>query len=168
MKRVKQDGSGQALTEFALVAPLFFLLIFGVIQMGILFGGQIALTNTAREVARYASTVPAGQSLAAIQAQANPILQRSIPAYNSSASVTGVAYCSYANPTTPVTYSIKVKITITYGHTLFIPLVGGLIDGFDGTADNRYTTTAKEEMKVETLPLKSRPDPPYPDCGVNP
>ncbi|HEX5590155.1 MAG TPA: TadE family protein, partial [Candidatus Limnocylindrales bacterium] len=53
---------GQALPEFALVAPLFFLLLFGVIQMGILFGGHIGLTNAAREVARYASTVPVGQT----------------------------------------------------------------------------------------------------------
>jgi Flp pilus assembly protein TadG len=169
MTRDKRESKGQALTEFALVAPLFFLLTFGVIQMGILFGGQIALTNTAREVARYASTVPAGQSLATIQAQANPILQRGIPAYNGGASVTGVEYCSYENPTTAPTYSFKVIITITYGHTLFVPLVGGLIDGLDGNADNTYTTTAREEMKVETVPLKSRPpDPPYPDCGANP
>jgi len=154
------ESKGQALTEFALVAPLFFLLIFGVIQMGILFGGQIALTNTAREVARYASTVPAGQSLATIQAQANPILQRGIPAYNGGAvvGVPGVPlYCYYRNPTTPETYSWKVIITIRYGHTLFVPLVGGLIDGFDGTDDGRYTTTAREEMKVETPPLKNQP-----------
>jgi len=148
------------MTEFALIAPLFFLLIFGVIQMGILFGGQIALTNAAREVARYASTVPAGQSQGAIDAQALPILQRSIPAYDASASSVAVLYCWYPNPTTPVTYSQKVIITITYGHTLFVPLVGGLIDGLDGTPgnpDNKYTTTAREEMKVETVPLKNPP-----------
>lgn len=159
------------MTEFALIAPLFFLLIFGVIQMGILFGGQIALTNTAREVARYASTVPANQSLGTIQAQANPILQRSIPAYSASASVVSVAYCWYTNPTSPTTYSQKVIITIQYGHTLFVPLVGGFIDGFDGTSDNRYTTTAREEMKVETPPLKNQPS--GTDCsttviGANP
>lgn len=169
MTRDTSESKGQALTEFALVAPLFFLLIFGVIQMGILFGGQIALTNTAREVARYASTVPASQSVTAIRNQANPILQRGIPAYNGSASVTGVAYCSYPNPTDPVTYSLKVIITIQYGHTLFVPLVGAFIDGFDGVSDNRYTTTAREEMKVETQPLKSLPpNPPYPPCGANP
>lgn len=156
---------GQALPEFALVAPLFFLLIFGVIQLGLLFGGQIALTNTAREVARYASTVPAGQSLATITSQANPVLQRSIPAYNGSA-LTGVSYCYYDNPTSPVTYSQKVIITIRYGHSLFIPLVGRLIDGIDGVADNRFTTTVHEEMKVETQPLKSIPG--GAPCGANP
>jgi len=156
---------GQALPEFALIAPLFFLLIFGTIQLGILFGGQIGLTNAAREVARYASTVPAGQSAATINAQANPVLQRSIPAYTGSATTT-VAYCWYTNPTTTVTYSQKVIITIQYGHTLFVPLVGGLIDAFDGTPDNKYTATAREEMKVETQPLKSQPA--GTACGANP
>ena len=158
---------GQAMTEFALVAPLFFLLVFGVIQMGILFGGQIGLTNAAREVARYASTVPGGQSLATIQAQANPVLQRSIPAYNSGAVLVGVSYCYYDNPTSPVTYSQKVIITIRYGHTLFVPLVGRFIDGFDGTPDGRYTTTAREEMKVESQPIKTLPASPT-MCGANP
>jgi Flp pilus assembly protein TadG len=62
MSRDRRPDRGQAMAEFALIAPLFFLLMFGVIQMGILFGGQIGLTNAARDVARYASTVPAGQT----------------------------------------------------------------------------------------------------------
>lgn len=162
----RESQRGQAMVEFALIAPVFFLLLFGVIQMGILFGGQIGLVNAAREVARYASTVPAGASAGTITTQANAVLGRSIPANNGGA-VTTVAYCSYQNPTSPVTYSQKVTITIRYGHSLFIPLVGAIIDRIDGTADNRFTVTAREEMKVETLPAKTDPSPSSP-CGANP
>lgn len=162
----RDRSGGQSLVEFALVAPLFFLILFGVIQMGILFGGQLALTNTAREVARYASTVPAGATVGQIQSQANPILQRSVPAYNASAATVGVSYCYYTNPTTPTTWSQKVTISIRYGHTLFIPLVGALIDRIDGVADNKFTTDVREEMKVEAQPLKSVPS--GTDCGANP
>ncbi len=49
---------GQALPEFALIAPIFFLVILGILQMGLLFAGQNGLTNAAREAARYASTLP--------------------------------------------------------------------------------------------------------------
>jgi Flp pilus assembly protein TadG len=161
----RRSGAGQALVEFALVAPLFFLLIFGVIQFGILFGGQIGLGNAAREVARYASTVPANASSATVAAQATAVMKRSIPGYNGTG-VTTVTYCYYPNPTTPVTYSQKVIVSITYAHTLFIPLVGVLIDGIDGTSDNRFTTGAREEMRVETLPLKTAPA--GIACGVNP
>jgi Flp pilus assembly protein TadG len=160
-----RSEAGQALVEFALVAPLFFLLIFGVIQFGILFGGQIGLGNAAREVARYASTVPANASSATVAAQATAAMQRSIPGYNGTG-VTSVSYCYYPNPTTPVTYSQKVTVSITYAHTLFIPLVGVVVDRIDGTSDNRFTTGAREEMRVETLPLKTAPA--GIACGVNP
>jgi len=59
-----------------------------------------------------------------------------------------------------------VIVTVTYGHTLFVPLVGTLIDGIDGSRDGRFTTTVKEEMRVETPPLKSVPS--GTACGVNP
>ncbi len=155
---IRRPQRGQALPEFALVAPLFFLLIFAVIQLGLLFGGQIALTNATREVARYASTVAPNQSNGAITSQATPILQRGVPAYIGGTNVTVTSsYCYYANPTSPATYSWKVIVSIRYGHALFIPLVGAILDRFDGTADNRLTVTAREEMRVETLPMKNPP-----------
>ena len=56
---------GQALPEFALIAPIFFLVILGILQMGLLFAGQNGLTNAAREAARYASTLPTPDPFAA-------------------------------------------------------------------------------------------------------
>lgn len=159
-----RHSGGQALVEFALVAPLFFLLIFGVIQLGIIFGGQIGLGNTAREVARYASTAPANSSTQAVT-QANAVLRRSIPAYSGNATV-NVSYCYYPNPTTPVTYSQKVTVAITYGHTLFVPLVGAIMDRIDGVSDNRFTVGVREEMRVEAQPMKSVPS--GTACGANP
>ena len=150
---IRTKMGGQALTEFALVVPLFFLLIFGVIQMGIIFGGQIALGNAAREVARYASTAPVNSSAQAVT-QANAVLKRSIPAYSGS-SVVNVTYCYYPNPTTPMTYSYKVSVAISYGHTLFVPLVGAVIDPIDGVSDNKFTVGVREEMRVETQPIKN-------------
>ena len=49
----KSPQHGQALVEFALVAPIFFLLVFSVIQLGITFGGQNGLVAATREMARY-------------------------------------------------------------------------------------------------------------------
>ena len=45
---------GQALTEFALVAPLFFLLLFAIIEGGRFILYYEALSNATREGARYA------------------------------------------------------------------------------------------------------------------
>ena len=52
---LKRNESGQALTEFALVLPLLALLLFGVIQFGILFNHYITVTDATRAGARKAA-----------------------------------------------------------------------------------------------------------------
>jgi Flp pilus assembly protein TadG len=47
---------GQSLVEFALVAPLFFLLVFGITDFGRLFFTQMTLQHALREAGRYAVT----------------------------------------------------------------------------------------------------------------
>ena len=46
---------GQGLVEFALVIPLFLLMLFGMIDVGRVIWANDALANAAREGARYAS-----------------------------------------------------------------------------------------------------------------
>jgi Flp pilus assembly protein TadG len=51
-----RSRSGQSLVEFALVAPLFFLLVFGITDFGRLFFTQETLQFALREAGRYAVT----------------------------------------------------------------------------------------------------------------
>jgi hypothetical protein len=53
--RLPDRRRGQALVEFALIAPLLFLVIGGIISLGIGVFYQQQLTNAAREAARYAA-----------------------------------------------------------------------------------------------------------------
>ena len=50
----RHRSSGQALPEFVLVAPLFFLLLFGIIEAGRFIYYYEILSNASREGARYA------------------------------------------------------------------------------------------------------------------
>ena len=53
MKRLKiKDEQGQTLTEFAIVLPLLVVLLFAIIQFGIVFNNYVALTDAARAAAR--------------------------------------------------------------------------------------------------------------------
>jgi Flp pilus assembly protein TadG len=52
---------GAAAVEFALVVPLLILLVFGIINFGVLFSQQLTLNNAVREGAR--GTVVKGTSL---------------------------------------------------------------------------------------------------------
>jgi Flp pilus assembly pilin Flp len=55
---------GAALVEFALLATLLFMLIFGSITAGISFSRSNALQTAAREGSRFAATFPGGSSSA--------------------------------------------------------------------------------------------------------
>ena len=50
----RRRSRGQALAEFALVAPLFFLILFGIIEAGRFIFYYEILNNATREGARYA------------------------------------------------------------------------------------------------------------------
>lgn len=48
--------SGSAMIEFALVAPVFFILLFGILETGLMFYGQFALQNATSAAARLIRT----------------------------------------------------------------------------------------------------------------
>ncbi len=164
---------GQALPEFALIAPLFFLVILGIIQLGLLFSGQNGLTNAAREAARYASTLPTPNmtvagTCAATSTNAGRIYQRlttvSLPQYVAAfqagnvtsgagplsgcatwaLSGTGTGVAYCTQPNGDGTYGVRVRAAVVYRHPLFIPLVGRLF-----SATNTWQLGATEEMRVE-------------------
>jgi Flp pilus assembly protein TadG len=154
-RAARRRTEGQAMTEFALIAPVLLLILFAIIQFGFLLGGQIGMTNGVREAARYASTIPnatAAQVKTELQTRS---LARAIPGYNIAnfdAAASSVTYCAYQNPNSTVaapSYSIKVRVTAVYKHPLFVPLVNLVVDAIDGTSDGKLKATATEEMRVE-------------------
>lgn len=52
--RARRRTRGQAMVEFAMVAPMFFLLLFGIIEAGRFIFYYETLSNATREGARYA------------------------------------------------------------------------------------------------------------------
>ena len=70
MTFIRKSEKGAALVEFAIVAPLLLLLVFGIIEFGRAYNAQNTLTHAAREGAReYAITQdPVAGEAAAINA----------------------------------------------------------------------------------------------------
>ncbi len=60
MKRSADRGA--SLVEFALILPVFALLLFGMISAGLALNDKQQMTHATREGARYAATVPANQT----------------------------------------------------------------------------------------------------------
>lgn len=160
----RRDERGQALPEFALIAPLLFLMLFSVIQFGFTLSGQIGLTNAAREAARYAATVPTTTTAAVLTELTTRQMPKAIPGFRSTnvvlgASGSSVAYCAATNPNHDATnypsYSMRVRVNAVYRHPMLIPFVGQLVDAVDGVADNALTARVTEEMRVENPRLTS-------------
>jgi hypothetical protein len=53
MGRKSSSQKGASLVEFALVLPVLILILFGIIEFGLIFYNQQVITNASREGARY-------------------------------------------------------------------------------------------------------------------
>lgn len=72
--------AGQTLAEFALVLPVLVLILFGIVQFGIIFWAQNTLTQVVRDTGRWAATQqtnPCDSGGPALVAQADQIARRS-------------------------------------------------------------------------------------------
>lgn len=57
-KRLLRDNRGAAILEFAIIAPVFFGMIFAIAQLGLLFFANAGLGNAVAEGARLATLYP--------------------------------------------------------------------------------------------------------------
>ena len=141
MKRGRRRGA--ALVEFALVSGLLCLLLFGIIEVGLLFGDQALVGAAAREAARSAAV---GDQAATAQAHgvnggaglslsaANIVLEKSTDG------VVWIALGSAGAKNDAVSNVSLVRATVTYAH----PLVTTYL--FTGSTK---TLTAKLVMRRE-------------------
>jgi Flp pilus assembly protein TadG len=169
----RRDGDrGQSLAEFALVAPIFFLLVFTVIQLGLIFGTQNGLVNGVREAARRAATYRVndqsfdttvwGSICATIANEVRQLGDRVIPGYVVGELLPSVTYEWVPNPEAG-DYSLIAHVSASYNHPLYVPLVSFFLDGADGNpGDNALTLSATEQMRIENPPLEFSGTPPTP------
>jgi Flp pilus assembly protein TadG len=109
-----RSEEGQTMVEFALVLPVFCLLLFGVIQFGILFNNYITLTDAVRAGARKAAVsrnLGAGGAVSAAQL-----------AVRDSASDLDAA--KLPNPTVTSTWEHADPVTVCAQYPYSISLVG--------------------------------------------
>ena len=121
-----KNEKGQALVEFALIFPVFMLLLFAIIEFSRLWETTNVVTSAAREGVRVASvTAP---SLAQVTSAANNILNAS-NINNGTVTVTG------PNDSDQVIVTVSVN---------YVPITGNLIPGL-----NQMTITRQSIMRWE-------------------
>ena len=85
-RRFRRNGRGSAAVEFALVAPVFFALLFAIIETGVMFFASQQLETITQESARMILTGQA-QTAAYTQAQFKTYVCSQIPALFTCANV---------------------------------------------------------------------------------
>lgn len=58
----RRDERGAAVVEFAIVMPLLFMVLFGMITTGLAFSDHLSATNAVREASRYGAAADVSQS----------------------------------------------------------------------------------------------------------
>ncbi|KUO78857.1 MAG: hypothetical protein APF81_18270 [Desulfosporosinus sp. BRH_c37] len=115
IRRLRKGEHGQALVEMALVLPLFFLLLFGVIEMGRIGYSYIAVSNAARAGGRIATI---GGSDADIT---NSINNAAVSLDSASLTITITPLQAHRQSGQAVT------VQVTYPVQLIIPIISNVI-----------------------------------------
>ena len=97
---------GSSTVEFALVVPLLILLVFGILEFGMAFGNQLAVTHAAREGARLAAVGNFDET--SVRGRAYPVEPTAVT----------IAYPNGNNHGEPV------EVTVDYDMTINIPFFG--------------------------------------------
>jgi Flp pilus assembly protein TadG len=123
---------GQALVEFALVFPIFMLVLAGIMDFGFMLYSRMSIINAAREGARASVMVPNYTDIPTI-AQGAAVSSASTGGIGLSASnvtTTCIQTSSGANPAPTCTWGSavrgdSVRVTISYSYQTFFPLFFG-------------------------------------------
>ena len=135
-----RNGSrGQSLAEFALIFPVFMLILAGMIQFGVILWGQNTLNQLVRDTGRYAATLNCSAAAkASAETQFGALLtQTGGPWKNPTQTVT------YSSATCPTDNTTQVWVTVTaaFDAPVFFPWVPG----------NGHLTSATQ-FRVEPQP----------------
>ncbi len=118
---------GAALVEFALISSLLFLLLFGVIEVGLLLGDQAQVGAAAREAARAAAVGSTIETAEASGVNAGTGLRLSAAAIYLEKSldggVTWVPLGDTVLGTNDALSGSLVRATVTYNHPLVTTLI---------------------------------------------
>ncbi len=158
MMRFMTDEKGASAVEFAVLLPLLVLLVFGIIEFGLLLYNEQVITNASREGARAAIVGNCSGAVGSIPRKTDGEISKIVTDYCiDPADATKKRLITFGNannpPSTTVapspsdcvsTVGTDVAVTVTYDYTFLVPS----LLGFDPTKQ----IWARTVMKMESAP----------------
>ena len=151
------------MVEFALVIPLFMLLLLLAVDFGRLFFSYVQINNAAREAAAYAATAPTDNT--AILAKAR--LETNSQAQRGEGTVTTATSCVDAAGTTIACSASsagagagsQIKVVASENFTFLTPFIGGFFG-------NPFTISASASSTVLAYAASTSATPPPGTCAA--
>lgn len=110
--KLKQAQKGLAMVEAAIVLPLFLVLMFGIMELGIVLYDKAVITNAGREAARSGvALVNPKLTNAQIAQVATDYCTANLANFNA-ANLT----VTVTPPTTPTTFGTPIKVAVQYNY----------------------------------------------------
>jgi Flp pilus assembly protein TadG len=142
--------------ELALVAPIIIMLLMGLIQFALIYERQVGITNAVREAARRTAALEAKDAATAgINAswglsELNNLLANA-QGHEGSRDTIEVCIGTPAVNATDVAGNVQVMVRVTdsYSHPLWLPIITQLLDGIDGLNDQSLAASTVAEFRVE-------------------
>lgn len=133
-RRVKTIRRGASAVEFAIVAPIFFMVVLGIIEFGRMSMVQQIITNAAREGARVG--VLDGSTFASVDAK--------VQQYLSAAAIKGAKVSVTPNPPSSAGFDqpVTVSVAIPFDDVSWLPAPFFV---------KKTTLTANAVMRRETV-----------------
>ena len=135
--KILKNQKGTSIVEFAIILPLLLMLIFGILEFGVMFYDRQVITNASREGARagivQALTRPTpGEIAVVVQTYCNNRLFNLGGPRNLTISVT-----TNGNPTGCANFAedLRVSVTFPYDFLIFSRLISAFGNTINLTAD---------------------------------
>ena len=109
-RRSIREQKGQTMVEFALVMPVLFLVLFGIIQFGALYNDYITLTDAARVGARKAAVSRQTADPVGLATTATKNAASDLDLTKLSVAVTATAWVPGADVTVQTSYPYSINI----------------------------------------------------------
>jgi len=143
---------GSTSVEFALVLPLLMVLLFGIIEFGLIFKDVLAINQAAREGARAAAVGNTTSTVSArVTASATTLTTANITITSSYRTYTNGVWSGWTTLTNSgdsnaAPSGAQVKVALSYPHTL---VTGGLFSRIAEPNSNRITLNTSMVMRRE-------------------
>jgi Flp pilus assembly protein TadG len=135
----RRREAGQGLVELALVVPVFFIILFAIVDFGLGLKAWVQITNASREAARFAAV-----TCATNDADADDVIDRAV---TTSAGLIEAADVDVDN--CPGDSTESVVVTVSHDYVFISPLGAFMSLVADGTLPDSITITSSADMRLE-------------------